>query len=187
MEGLIINAMDMVQSSELGNTALTAVSYKGLKPGSLLLECLYLMESASSKQLQSNRYLPTTMIRVVIDDQGRDHHSKLHHDSINKHQTRVDSNTANKIIKAKRHDLRKLITTSEQLAYTNAPDIMAQAHARSRQALQSEIDRLKALQGVNPNVRHEEIHYFEHQLTQLGQVLENAGLRLDAIRVIVTT
>ncbi|MFW2372268.1 MAG: RNA polymerase-associated protein RapA, partial [Gammaproteobacteria bacterium] len=184
---LIINAMDMVQTSELGNTSLTAVNYKGLKPGSLLLECLYLMESASSKRLQSNRYLPTTMIRVVIDEQGRDHHTALPHSNINEYQTLVDSNTSNKIIKAKQHEIRKLITTSEQLAYTNAPNIMAQAHARSQQALQSEINRLKALQSINPNVRDEEIHYFEQQLEQLGLVLENASLRLDAMRVIVTT
>ena len=184
---LIINAMDMVQTSELGNTALTAVNYKGLKPGSLLLECLYLMESASSKQLQSNRYLPTTMIRVLIDEQGRDHHQALPHASINQHQTLVDSSTSNKIIKAKQRELRKLITTSEQLAYTNAPRIMAEAHARSQQALQTEINRLKALQSVNPNVRDEEIQYFELQLRQLTQVLENASLRLDAMRVIVTT
>jgi len=145
------------------------------------------MESASSKQLQSSRYLPTTMIRVLIDEQGRNHHAALPHSSINQHQTLVDNNTSNKIIKAKQREIRKLITTSEQLAYTNAPKIMAEAHARSQQALQTEINRLKALQSINPNVRDEEIHYFEQQLQQLTHVLENASLRLDAMRVIVTT
>lgn len=50
-----------------------------------------------------------------------------------------------------------------------------------------EIERLKALRQVNPNVRDEEIQFFEQQLQQLTGALKSSNLRLDAVRVIVAT
>jgi len=38
---------------------------------------------------------------------------------------------------------------------------------------------------VNPNVRDEEIRYFEEQWMALSLALESASPRLDALRVIV--
>ena len=67
---LVINAMDMVLSQELGNSALTAVEYKAVPAGSILLECLFILESASNAALQSARYLPPTAIRIVMDEKG---------------------------------------------------------------------------------------------------------------------
>jgi ATP-dependent helicase HepA len=53
--------------------------------------------------------------------------------------------------------------------------------------LTREIERLKALSKVNHNVRKEEIDYFEEQLQILDKALDAASLRLDALRVIITT
>ncbi|UJP04105.1 MAG: hypothetical protein LZF85_06665 [Nitrosomonas sp.] len=50
-----------------------------------------------------------------------------------------------------------------------------------------EIECLKALQQVNPNVRDEEIQFFKQQLQQLTGALKLSNLRLDAVRVIVAT
>lgn len=44
-----------------------------------------------------------------------------------------------------------------------------------------------ALSKVNPNIRGEEIAYFEKQLAALTDVIDAANIRLDAIRVIVAT
>ena len=40
---------------------------------------------------------------------------------------------------------------------------------------------------MNPSVRQDEIQYFIKQQKSLEQVLQSASLRLDAIRLIVTT
>ena len=42
---LVNNTMDMLLSSELGNCAVCTVKYSGVRRGTLLLECLYLLES----------------------------------------------------------------------------------------------------------------------------------------------
>ena len=49
-----------------------------------------------------------------------------------------------------------------------------------------EINRLRALQKVNPNVRDAEIDFFDQQLKALTQLIDATRLRLDALRVVVT-
>jgi ATP-dependent helicase HepA len=51
----------------------------------------------------------------------------------------------------------------------------------------SEIARLKALRQINPNVRNEEIEFFIRQLQALTLAFDSARVRLDALRVIIST
>jgi ATP-dependent helicase HepA len=180
---LVRGAMDLVLGNELGNTAVTAIRYTGTKPGTLLLECLYLFDSA----LQTSRYLPPTTIRVVLDEYGHSHESELSHAAVQQSRDPVNPDTASKIVHAKEQTLRELIKRCEAQARAGAPEILASAHRHSRQTLDREINRLRALHKLNPNVRDEEIDFFERQRAKLDQLLDSASLRLDAIRVIVST
>ena len=49
----------------------------------------------------------------------------------------------------------------------------------------TEIDRLVSLQAVNPAVRTEEIDYFRETREQTLAAIADAGLRVDAVRVII--
>ncbi|TCK17944.1 ATP-dependent helicase HepA [Thiogranum longum] len=184
---LVSSALDMVQSSELGNTALSAVAYQGAQPGTLMLEALFVLEPAAVESLQTGRYLPPTTVRVVLDERGKRHEEQLGIDDVYNLRKTVNAETANRIAKAKEADLRRMVAQCEQLAHQQAPEILEQAHQQATHTLGAEIDRLKALQHQNPNVRDEEIHYFEQQLNEINRVIETAHLRLDALRVIVST
>ncbi|HED18888.1 MAG TPA: RNA polymerase-associated protein RapA, partial [Gammaproteobacteria bacterium] len=184
---MVIGAMDLVLGNESGNTALTSIKYRGTRPGTLLLECLYILDSASSSTLQSNRYLPPTTIRVVMDEQGRNHEQGLSHDYIQQHREVVSADTAARVVRAREQMLRKLVDTCETQANTQAPGVLDSARQRAQHTLSGEIDRLRALRQVNPNVRDEEIEYFEQQLALVTGLLDSATLRLDAVRVIVST
>ena len=82
-------------------------------------------------------------------------------------------------------DLRAMLARAEQLARQQVPALLATAHDQAEQALSREINRLKALRLVNPNVRDAEIDYLANRLQGLTRSLESAALRLDAQRVIV--
>ena len=178
-------AMDMVTSSEMGNTAMTAISKTHIKSGSILLECIYSLEVPPISSLQSDRYLPPTSIRVMIDEQGNDHQQDLTHEFIRQHRVHVPTKMANKIVRAKDKDLRKLLSLCEEIAQKQTPDILNQAHQQSAEILTREINRLKALRKINPNIRDEEIEFFEQQLAALNEVLDGASLRLDSLRVLI--
>jgi ATP-dependent helicase HepA len=83
--------------------------------------------------------------------------------------------------------IRRLLEAGERLAQAQVPELLAAAHSHSEHTLLTEINRLKALRRVNPNVRAEEIRFFERQLETLARALDQASLRLDAVRVILAT
>ena len=181
------NAIDMVLSNEMGNTSVTATDYKAVQAGSVLLECLFSVESAPIEELQSNRYLPPTMIRVVCDERGTDHNIKLSHEMINTSRQFVDTGVGNKIVKAKKKILKAMLQRSEKFAELKSAKVLQQAQQHASETLSIEINRLKALSKVNPNIRADEINYFEKQLSMLTDVIDGANIRLDAVRVIVAT
>ena len=181
------SAVDMVLSNEMGNTAVTAVEYKGVTAGTVLLECLFLLETAPIEELQTNRYLPPTLIRVVCDERGADHNLKLPHNNINEACQVVDNGIGNKIVRAKKKILKAMLQRSEKFAELKSEKLLEQAQAQANETLTKEINRLIALSKVNPNIRAEEIQHFEKQLSALSDVIDAANIRLDAVRVIVAT
>ncbi|HEA26060.1 MAG TPA: RNA polymerase-associated protein RapA [Ectothiorhodospiraceae bacterium] len=181
---LVSGAMELIESSELGNSALTSVKYSGVNAGTLLLEVLYQLESTSKL---SNRYLPPLTIRVVIDPQGRDHASKLTSEMIAREREFVKKETARTITRAYAQELQEMVDLAEQAARRQLPEILGDARAEAQSTLSREVHRLKALQSINPNIRQSEIDFFEQELEQATAAVASANLRLDALRVIVVT
>jgi ATP-dependent helicase HepA len=81
--------------------------------------------------------------------------------------------------------IKDLLQRGETLVKEKSPALVATARKKTQHMLQPEIDRLKALHGVNPNVREEEIRYFESQLAAVTEALDSASPRLDGLRVMV--
>jgi ATP-dependent helicase HepA len=179
------NAMDMILSSEFGNTALIALGYSGVKAGTLLVECHFLMEFSDDAGRHNERYFPTTSVRVVVDESGRDHAEHPGLELALQQTQRVDRDTAIKVVKARQGELTKMLEFAEQVADIRVPGLIAEARSNGRELLGHEVDRLVALQQVNPGVRDEEIEFFKEQLSHFEIALEHARLRLDAVRVIV--
>ncbi|MES0326872.1 MAG: RNA polymerase-associated protein RapA, partial [Gammaproteobacteria bacterium] len=184
---MVVSTLDMVLAQEMGNTAVTAADYAGVPRGTMLLECLYTLEAAPVEFLQTERYLPPTVIRILLDEKGVDHNAKLAHEIINAKRAQVDLDTANKVVRAKQPILKAMLERCEKTAQQQVVAVLEQAHRDSSEALLREVNRLKALSKVNPNVRASEIEFFENELAALSKVLDSASLRLDALRVIVAT
>lgn len=177
--------MDMVQSSELGNTALLAVKYRAAKPGTMILDCFFRLEVADIKGAQAQRYLPDNLMRLCIDENNQLHQHKLTPDVIAQSSQYVDIDTAIKVIKSREDVIKKLLSKAEVKAAEAMPEKLAQAQRAAQQALNKEIERLLALQTINPNVRDEEVDFFRQQLQLVEQQIAQANLRLDAVRVLV--
>ena len=184
---LTAGAMDMILSNEMGNTAFTTIKYKGANPGTLLLECLFVLDTASSHNLQTQRYLPPTTIRTLLDTTGNDHERLLSHESIQQAHQPVPFDTAKNIIRSHTPLLRQMLELSTSHAQSKAPKELQSAYEHTRHTLEKEINRLKALKQVNPNIREEEIHFFQKQWESLNEVLDNASIRLDALRIVIAT
>ena len=184
---LASGALDLVLSNETGNTALIAIKTPHLTPGTMCLECVYILEPVAQKTLQSKRYLPPTTIRLVVDHHGKNVTRMLPHGLINQSLIPVDAETANTVIRSQTREIKSMVEISEQLAMAQKPRLIAGARKQILETLEPEIERLHALKAHNPNVRTEEIDFFESQRDGINLALESANVRLDALRIVVST
>ena len=184
---LLTGVTDMVVSNETGNCAMSAIKHPTLKPGTLLLESLYILDTVCSDVLQTRRYLPPVMIRIVSDQQGADHSDTLTHEMINNMRETIQPETAIRVIRGYTGLLRDMLDASEALANRHTPALLASAREQSQQTLGKEIHRLEVLARVNPNVRTEEIEFMQQQQQAISAALDVATLRLDALRVLIAT
>ncbi len=184
---MITSAMEMVLSNELGNSTLSAIKHKNVKPGTLLLESIFVVETAAQRSLHTNRYLPSMMIRIVTDPKGRDYSQLLTLDEASYSTSPVNAETANAVINNYREPLKKMLQICEANASKQSEEIIQRALQSGTSQLQEEINRLEALSRINPTIREEEITFFKNQLAALQQALSSATIRLDAQRVLVGT
>jgi len=100
-------------------------------------------------------------------------------------QERVNSEVANKVIKLHGTTLKSMLAKNETLVREHVPGIMEAASNSAAREYQQEIDRLLALRTVNPNIRQEEIDYFNQEAEQIQRQLSATVAQLDAIKVII--
>ncbi len=182
---LTIAAMDTVSSSEMGNTCLVSIKHKSLQPGSMLIECCYTLESASCKRLDTARFLPTSEVRVLIDHKGRRLDSHLSEDWLNQAQKAINNEIANQVVKSQMALIKGLLSATEKLASQSVPAIIGAARQSALTEYQQEIDRLIALQHINPNIRDEEVDHLKHEQIKILDQLDATVAQLDAVRLIV--
>ena len=180
---MVVHAMNMILSSELGNATVCTLRQDGLSPGTLLMEVLYVLEPIDKMDMQSGRYLPPTTIRIMLDENGK--LLNLKNRVINESQARVAPEIVKEIIKIKSDPIRKLLERSRTFAEQEVPKLKQQAEEKSSHILQTEIDRLTNMRKINSNVRIEEIEYFKNQLEVTSGLIASASLRLDSLRVII--
>jgi ATP-dependent helicase HepA len=179
--------MDMISGSERGNTALCTIKLPPLKPGTLMVESVYQLYCPAPKQFQIQRFFSGACLRLVIDNNQRDLSSIISFDHINKLGERVKLKVGQQLVRQGRDRISAVINQSQKLAEAQQEPLIQAARQQLLDKTQAEIDRLKALAEVNPNIRQEEIEYLQAVQAEQLNYLEQTQLRLDAVRVIVAT
>src|SRR5690606_36067612 len=134
-----------ILSSEFGNTAVAAFNHVRFKPGTVLLECHYLLDSASAHGQHIRQYLPPVLLRLVVDERGNNHDSVLGHSLIEQTLAVIDKQTAIKIVRMKQAELKQLLEKSNHTALALAPSLIANLRKETTTMLLNEINRLREL------------------------------------------
>ncbi|TKA92440.1 RNA polymerase-associated protein RapA [Halopseudomonas bauzanensis] len=182
---MLQGGMDLVLSGSMGNSSVALLKNKALKPGTMLLECLFVSEAIGPRALQLQRYLPPTPVRCLLDISGNDLASKVAFETLEAQIDGLPKHLASKIAKTQRDEVERLLDRAEALADMQHAELVEQASTRFTTDLDEEINRLKALQQVNPLVRQSEIDALEQQRQRGVEVLHQAKIRLDALRILV--
>ncbi|QWL81336.1 RNA polymerase-associated protein RapA [Aeromonas hydrophila] len=177
--------IDLILGSEIGATSVALLKNKALPIGSILLELIFVAESAAHPQLY--RFMPPTPIRLLMDKNGQNLGEKVAFDAFNRQLTPVNRHLGSKLVTASQPVIHGLIGKGEAIAEELKGGIVDKARAQMAQTLQQDLDRLEALKAVNPNVRDSELDYLRNLQAELHHLIDQTQLKLDAIRFIVVT
>lgn len=182
---MVSESMEMILDSEVGNATLATISLKNIPAGTLFLEAFYTPNTAAPKQLQLDRFLPITPIRFFIDATGKNLTHILDYERLNSLCQAVKRQLGYPIISQIHAELEFMIKKSKALAEHELVPLMEHAKKQLQEQMSGEIQRLEALQNVNPAIREEEIVFFREQLGQGLTYLDSVQLKLQALRVII--
>ena len=185
---IVTGAMDMMLAGEFGNATLCALKAPFLKPGSLILEAIFLVSCVAPRHLQIPRYIPQGSIRVVVDLQNNDLSKALSAERIDGIMVEtIKKRVAHQVAKRARSEINAMATRATAIAGQHLADLLVSARQNAELEQESELERLKALALVNKNIRPEEIVYGERSLKDVLTHLAKTQLKLDAVRVGLAT
>lgn len=182
---LLTDTLDLISSGELGNCTVCTLKLPPLKAGTLLLELVYELNCAAPRYLQLERYLPAGSVRQLLDPEGRDLSAALGHEPLNQLLQTVSRATGQKMVRLAREQIVEQLKISQTAADKTLVALRDKAIASLEAQREQEYMRLQALAQRNPLVKPEELDAFLAETTVMRESLQNAELRLDAIRVIL--
>jgi ATP-dependent helicase HepA len=184
---MLVDAMDMVLSTELGNAAIATLSLKGIAGGTMMLETVYSINCVAPRGLQLERFLPVSPIRLLVDGRGKDLAEIMPHERLNSLCEKIKKPVALAIIKQVREQVEEKMQHATDLATARMSEVLERANAEMREQLGNELQRLQALQQVNPSIRQQEIDHLGYLIEESAAHISHASLQLQALRLIITT
>jgi len=179
--------MDMVLGSELGNTNIGTIKLKVLPAGTLLVECFYAMRCSAPRKYQIGRFLPETVVRVLLDSNGRDLTGAITHEQLNKVCAKVPRTARTAIVKEIRSTLAGVLDRAEEQVQAQNQQLIDAATARVHDVVGGELLRLQDLARINPSIRDVELAFLEQQQQHAVEYIQQATLEPQAIRVVIAT
>ena len=180
-------AMDLVLSSETGNAAISVIRNNDLKPGQFLLECLFIVECSAPAELQISRFLPATPIRILIDQNMQDLSLAIEHRSLIAHKMSYEQTQIVEFINNQREHISKILSLANKNAKTAMQNLVSEATNVMLESLTADIKRLVRLKKVNPSIKAEEIETLKDMVMLAHEHLQEAQIRLDAVRFLITS
>lgn len=91
------------------------------------------------------------------------------------------------MIQQARPQIQAMVDEAEKQVKPQQAQIIQQAKEAMQAEAKDDIERLRNLAEVNPNIRQDEVVQLEANAKALASYLDNARLKLDAIRVALVT
>ncbi len=183
---LVRGALDLILHSREGNVTVAVVQLASSPPGRILVEGFFKLDCPADSQLNAQRYLPPTLLRVVVDPDGLDGAADYDAETISRAAEGVALHLARELVEARHEDIRRQMAIAETLAEQQLPQLREQSVAHMQTELQAELSRLVALASVNPSIRPDELESLQEEMTELHQALLQSRIQMEAVRVLFT-
>ena len=176
---MVVGLIDILLTSEQGNASMGLIQDDGEKM--ILLDAVYVLESIAPKSLHAERFMPPTIVRVLINQHLEEDDTDI--DSLNPHIVNISPDrlmTQPQVLPL----LKLMLEKASEVSEAHAEAIIETCLDKMNRTLAYETQRLLDLKKVNPNVRPEEIAFAKTQFISLNENIRASRLRLDSLRVI---
>ncbi len=160
-----------------------AVARMDGEPG-LIMEAIFLVEAQGGRDLNVDRFLPATPVRIVVDHLGRNLSQAFDPEEMESRLEPDNPSWVKEMFEVTRELVPDLLDKCKSLAQTQAKSMKDGAINEMEQTLGTELKRLAALKEKNPNIRDEEIQSLAGNWQALKEAMDQADLRLDSLRLI---
>lgn len=182
---LMIGAMELMLSSEKGNSAFSYWSGSGSPD--LWFECVFILEPVAPKELNSDRFLPLTPLRVLVNRKGEELTDQYPLEKIQPHLKEGKSHQLHEQSELLNTMIPRWIQSASGYAQHRAEQVKVKSLEVMEVTLKREIQRLQGLQAVNPGISKKEIEVLEREKSDLRKHLLESPIRLDSVRLIIRT
>ncbi|MFK7828421.1 MAG: RNA polymerase-associated protein RapA [Congregibacter sp.] len=182
MEG----AMETLMESTLGQTAVGALTLKGVPTGSRLYELVFTVSLRAPRHLGVHRYLPLAPRRMLLDATGRDLSKLFPHTRLNERIEKLPRGASSKIVGQLRTEIEERIDTAERAFEVQLEQLKSSAMQEYAAELDAETGRLQALMHVNPAVRPAELEMLQERKKAGIVALDAARSTLQCVRLVLT-
>ncbi len=180
---LILGALDLALSSELGNAAFMIDD--ALPPHTALLQVVYLLECVADRRLDIERFLATQPLLVTVDTRLAER-AEFQPSALALQRAPARNIDCSRYRKVLARLVPPMLERAESLAGARATAVIEAALAQAAATLDAELARLVALRAVNPSISAGEINALSVERSEVLAALPAARLRLDAVRFVVS-
>ena len=179
-------ALDVMLQSSDGRVALAALNMSPWPAGKILIEGFFRLDCPADAKLNAPRYLPPTLLRIVIDPNGEDRSAEYDEATLAHRVASVPLSAARQLVERNQPTIRQQIALAEAIAAQHAPQLREQSIVEMQTELGAEWQRLTALSKVNPSIRPDELTALQDDITELNDALSQSRLQMEALRVLFT-
>jgi ATP-dependent helicase HepA len=179
---LVEDAIDLLINSHAGTSTFGVIVSD--EPN-LLLEAVFVLEAVADARWHIEQFLAPKPLRVLIDLRGDDLSADREAAAFARDVEDADIHRFLEKPGFNSTVLKEMLDRASEIAERQAASIQAEAQKRARDVLTADIQRLVDLSKVNDHVRPEEIELARQQLAIALQAIQNARVRLDAIRLVI--
>lgn len=104
-----------------------------------MLELIYVVEAKAPKQLQLNRFLPPTPVRMLVDKNGTNLAAQVEFESFNRQLSTVNRHTGSKLVNAVQQDVHAILQLAEEKVEAAAQVLIKAAREEADEKLSSEL------------------------------------------------
>lgn len=180
---MVLGAMELVQSKEMGNVTVATWQLKAREP--FLFEGFYVLHCVADKKLQIEKWFPPTPLRILLSGKHQDLTQKISKKQLEEEITTLPMEKRAQLKEIPRDFIKECLKKGKEGVVPRAKQYKDKFIEEMTQKMDAEISRLHELREVNPTVSLMEIAQLVKTKKGLTQAMAQAEISLDSFRLIL--